>query len=468
MRLPARESDEVSLAGYELVARLVHVSDTHIVDEESPARFAGAHDLVHSAWRPYEAYSCQLFDGVIRAINRLHANGQDVNFVVHTGDACDNSQHNELAWFLDIFDGEEINPLSGPDDRLPEDVPDALLDPHAPFEAEGLWQQGMHGDAPSIPWYVVFGNHDRFAIGVFNIVEDFLGRRTAPLPFAQRPGIVLPNFLDPLAGFAHGNVTPASPGPPTLVNLPTYVAPNPERRYFNRREFIQAMFTTATLPEGHGFADADSGPSWYSVAPAPGLRLIGLDTCEPLLAIDGFPYHDGSILAEQVAFLHTELAAAAEREELVIVASHHPSASLWDGYGSALIGSTFRAVLNEYPNVILHLAGHTHINRVTDREGYVELETCSTLDLPQEARIIEIWRNTADDTIAIKYEMLSHLDDALPLVFDDPMRVLREEAQNIARQDPRGEARIKAADAAAPLAGTPADRNGVRFLKLGE
>lgn len=459
-------SEEQSLAGYELVARLVHVSDTHVMDEESPARFAGAHDLVHSAWRPYEAYSSQLLDGIVRVTNRLHASGRNVDFVLHSGDACDNSQQNELAWFLDILDGNEVSPLSGPDDRQPEDIPGASLDPHAPFTPEGLWRQDVQGSAPTIPWYIVFGNHDRFSIGVFQIVEDFLGRRTAPLPFAERPGVVLPNYLDPLAGFAHGNVTPADPGPPDFLNLPSYVAPNAERRFFNRREFIQAMFTTLSQPVGHGFADADSGPSWYSVAPVPGLRLIGLDTCEPLLGINGFPYQDGSILAEQVAFLQAELAAATERSELVIVASHHPSASLWDGYGSALIGSTFRALLNEYPNVILHLAGHSHINRVKDRTGYIEIETCSTIDLPQEARIIEIWRNAADQTVAIKYEMLSHLDDTLPLVSTDPLRAMREQAYQIASQEIGGTARLKADEAGAKLEGESSDRNGVRYLKV--
>ena len=70
LRLPSRQSAEVNLAGFTLAARIIHISDSHIIDEESPARFAGAQEIVRSAWRPYEAYSTQLLDGALRAANR--------------------------------------------------------------------------------------------------------------------------------------------------------------------------------------------------------------------------------------------------------------------------------------------------------------------------------------------------------------------------------------------------------------
>ncbi|MFH1416959.1 MAG: metallophosphoesterase [Planctomycetota bacterium] len=462
LRLPARQSPPAHLAGYELLCRIAHITDTHIVDEESPARFAGAQDITSSAWRPYEAHSTQLLDGIIREINRIHASGRTIDFVVHTGDTCDNSQSNELAWLLDLFDGGEINPLTGPDDRPPETRPDPLMDPHAAFQAQGLYQSAVHGDAASVPWYVVFGNHDRFAIGVFPIFQDFLGRRTAPLPFSERPGILLPNFFDPLAGFTHGTVTPANPGPPPLLDPPAFVLPNPGRGYFNKGEFISAMFTTTTGPPGHGFVDPQTDHAWYSVSPTPGLRLIGLDTCEPAHKIEGFPYQDGSILGPQVDFFRAELDAATQQGEVVIVTSHHPSASLWEGYGSVLIGSTFRELLNEYPNVILHLAGHSHHNLVSNRLGYVEIETCSTLDLPQEGRIVEIWRNPADGTVAIAYDMFSHLDDDLPALGDDPLRSLRRAAQQTAQADATAAQRQKRWDpSGADPHGRPADRTGL-------
>lgn len=468
LRLPSRESAEINLADFTLIARIIHISDSQLIDEESPARFAGAQELVRSAWRPYEAYSTQLLDGTLRAANRIHASGRAADCLVLTGDTCDNAQTNELRWLLDVFDGRTIDPRSGPDDRAVETLPDPLMDPHASFSAQGLYRTGSHGDMPSIPWYAVFGNHDRFGIGVFAVFENLFGRRVAELPFARRPGVFLPTVFDPVGAWTHGKVTPAEPGPPAFLELPAYVEPNPDRKYFNQREFIRAMFMTESGPAGHGFADPETGPSWYSVSPVEGLRLIGLNTCEPAHQIAGFPYQDGSISAEQVAFLRDELPAAEKRGELVVVASHHPSGSLWAGYGSALIGSEFRALLSEYPHVVAHLAGHTHRNRVTARDTYLEIETCSTLDLPQEGRIVEIWRRNADGLVAIKYEMFSHLDEQLPVLGIDPLRAMRAAAQAIAQADQGGAARQKRLDPTGvnPY-GSAVDRSGMVLLQRG-
>ncbi len=461
-RLPARASGGFDPTGHTLLARITHVSDMHLVDEQSPARFAGAQVITRSAWRPYEAYSAQLFDGIVRAANRIHAAGQTVDFLVQTGDACDNAQSNELAWLLAVLDGERVDPLSGPDDRPLDTRPTQDLDPHSAFDPQGLFRQGVHGEAGSIPWYGVFGNHDAYSIGVFPIFEGFLGHRVAPLPLEGRPDIVLPGDLDPVGFLTHGRVTPAMPGPPDLFALPQWVEPNAARFFFNKREYIRAMFSTSTGPPGHGFLDAETGPTWYSVSPVPGLRLIGLDTCDPAHKIPGFFYMDGSVSAEQLAFLRSELAAARDRDELVIVASHHPSADLQAIYGTAVVGSAFRSVLNEFPNVILHLAGHTHRNRVSDRDGYIEIETCSTLDMPQEGRLVEIYRDDVTGDVTIAYEMFSHLDDTLPALGDDPLRPLRQRAREIAAEDGGAASRQRQRDpTGADPAGTTADRQGV-------
>lgn len=437
--LPARESARETIDG-ELVARFVHITDMHVVDEESPARFAGAHAFTRSAWRPYEAYSTQLFDGILRTANRIHASGRPIDFLIHTGDACDNAQRNELEWLLGVLDGGEVNPLTGPDDRPASARPLPALDPHAAFVAQGLYRAGVHGEAASIPWYGVFGNHDVYSIGVFPIVEDAPGRRRAPLPLDWRPDLLLPGELNPLSPVAHGNVTPARPGPPDLFALPTWVEPKPERAFFSRQEFIAAMFDTQTGPPGHGFSSPD-GPGWYSLSPGAGLRLIGLDSCDPVQVVPGLFYADGAISSAQLAFLEGQLAAADAAGEWVIVASHHPSAYLLEIFGTAVNAAAFRALLNAHPSVILHLAGHSHRNRVTDHGGYLEIETCSTLDAPQEGRLIEIWRSVESGEATVAYEMFSHLDDALPPLGDDPLRALREEAHAIAAARPGASAR---------------------------
>lgn len=430
--LPPRDSGPVDAAGLTLVTRFVHVSDTHVVDEESPARFAGAHMITPSAWRPYEAYSTQLVDGILRATNRTHAAGRTIDFLVHTGDACDNAQANELAWFITLFEGGLLDPRSGPDDRRPDQRPEADRDPHAPFVAQGLYRQGVHGDERSIPWYFVLGNHDVYAIGVFPIFADADGRRFAPLPLDWRPGLLLPTRLDPLADRAYGNVTPAGPGPPCLFETPQPVVPNAGRAYVDKKAFLTAVATSASSPAS----------AWYSVAPRPGLRLVGLDTTEAATKWPGGFYMEGALSAAQVEFLRAELEAATDRGEWVIVATHHPSEALSPALGSAVTGPQFRALLRGHPHVVLHLAGHRHRNRVTDYGGYLEIETCSTLDAPQEGRVIEIWTDDLTDQIVIAYEMFSHLADHVPALGDDPLRPLRQDAHELAQ---RGRAGTKAA-----------------------
>lgn len=463
--LPARERFDDVPPGFSRVVRIAHISDTHIIDTLSPARFPGAHQITRSAWRPYEAYSTQVFDGIVRAINRMHAAGDGIDFVVHTGDACDNVQVNELEWLLGVMDGDRVDPLSGPDDRPAADRPPPLLDPYASFEAQGLYRDGVHGEAASVPWYIVFGNHDVYAIGVFPIVTDLFGRRLAPLPLPERPGLVLPVYLHPTSAVAYAHVTPASPGPPALLTTPQIITPSAERRFFDRRAFIRAMFTTATGPPGHGFADPETGESWYSVAPLPGLRLIGLDTCDHPRLIEGLPFHEGGMSLTQRRFLRAELDAAEADGELVVVVSHHPSNSLMTLYGGAIGAEQFRALLNEYPNVVLHLAGHTHRNRVNDHGGYIEIETCSTLDPPQEARIVEIWQDDLDGTLMIRYFMFSHIEDTLPPLGDDPLRAMRETARSIALKDDAARRRQMMYDpTGADPRGTPFDRRAEIFL----
>ncbi|MGD8450481.1 MAG: metallophosphoesterase [Phycisphaerae bacterium] len=462
--LAARDSTADEQPDLTLVARLVQITDTHVVDEESPARFPGANALASSAWRPQESYSAQILDGIIRTVNRIHAGGRTVDFLIHTGDACDNAQGNELGWVLADLDGGTIDPLTGPDDRPADERPAAELDPHAPFQAQGLYRQGVHGDLPSIPWYILLGNHDVHGIGVFPIYERADGHRVAPLPLPLRPGWLLPLELDPVADETHGRITPADPGPPTLLELPEPVTPNPARAYFSKAEFIDALFESATEPTGHGFAGATDGHTWYSVSPTAGLRLIGLDTTDRTARLAGQLYHDGALSRAQRDWLRGELDAAVARDELVIVASHHPTQAVYSGYGVEVEGEELRALLAACPNVVLHVAGHKHRNRVIDRGGYLEIETCSTLDWPEEGRLVEVWR-AADGQIVITYEMFSHLNDTLPPVGDDPLRGLREVAHELARTDKSAAARRLGLDAdESEPAGTSTDREGHYIL----
>lgn len=459
--LPARESEPVNADGLRLLLRLAHISDTHLVDEESPARFAGGHMITDSAWRPFESYSTQLLDGIIRTVNRIHASGRTIDFLLHTGDACDNVEMVEYGWFLGLLDGGAISPLTGPDDRPPATRPPPELDPHAIYEARGLYRRGVHGELSSIPWYALLGNHDVYSIGVFPIFERESGHRVAPLPLEGRPGLVLPVVLDPVASQAYGRVTPAEPGPPCLFERPRYVEPNPARAFFDKGEYAQALFDTTSGPEGHGFAGAPEWGMWYSVNPVAGVRLIGLDTTDAVTKDAGGLYFDGAVSRVQLDYLRQELELARERDELVIVATHHPSGTLATLAGTQVLGDEFRRLLAEHPNVVLHLCGHRHRHRVMDHGSYLEIETCSTLDLPQEGRLIELWRDDRDGSVTIAYEVFSHLDDSLPPLGEDPLRALREEAYALAVVDKGATARQMRLDpSGAQPAGREHDRRG--------
>lgn len=455
--LPARLLDPPDTGSLRLVARIAHVSDTQIVDSQSPARFTGTYTIVPSAWRAWENCSTQLMDGIIRSVNRIHAAGSRIDLLVHTGDVTDNVQTNELAWFMTVMEGGTVWPLSGPDDRPLDARPEPTLDPYAPFDAQGLYRVGVHGDAPSIPWYVLFGNHDTHCIGTFPIIDGDGGSRVAPLPLAGRPGLLLPTILDPTASWAYSALSPADPGPPRLLNWPASVVANADRRFFTREEFVSAMFGTQTAPDGHGFA-SPGGRRWYSVSPVPGLRLIALDTSDEPGPVAGMPYAEGCISQWQLEFLQNELDAAVVRGERVIVATHHPSNSLEVLYGSSVGPEEFRALLNACPNVVVHLAGHRHINRVVERGGYVEIETCSTMDAPQEARILELWEDETDGSTVVSYRTFSELGDEVPALGADPLRPLRLEARALAARGRTGGA-DRPVDDADP-AGGPGDRAG--------
>jgi len=440
---PAEYNAPAATGSLRRVARIVHVTDTHLVDTLSPARYAGIDPLAGSAWRPHEACSTQILDGIVRAINRRHGSGDSIDFVVHTGDACDNAQRNELNWLIAVMDGDSVDPLSGPDDRPVAGRPPASVDPYLPFEAEGLYRQGVHGSAPSIPWYIVRGNHDVYALGVFPIFEGAAGERFAPLPLDHRPGFLLPVRLDPESWLAYGNITPAAPGPPPALAFPRLVVPSRLRRYVTTADYVSILHGSVSSPPGHGFDASPASATWYTVSPVSGVRLIGLDTTAAVNIAPASVHSEGALTRTQLDFLSAELVAAVARDELVIVATHHPSASLSPLWGSEVSPEELRAVLRECPNVVVHLCGHTHRHRVSNQGGYLEIETASTLDWPQEARCIELWQDEATDEVIVAYEVFSHLDGPPDPPDADPLRGLREVAYELARQDAGAAARRK-------------------------
>ena len=60
-----------------------------------------------------------------------------------------------------------------------------------------------------------------------------------------------------------------------------------------------------------------------------------------------------------------------------------------------MLADEFQDALGQFDNVIMHLAGHTHIHRVTKNEpadghAYWEAESAALADMPHQMRMVEI------------------------------------------------------------------------------
>ena len=93
------------------LATFAQLTDTHVRDEESPARVPFLDRTggpFTSTFRPQEAFSTQTLDAAVRAVNR-----EKPQAVFVTGDITDNAQRNELTMALDTLNGKTVDPDSG-------------------------------------------------------------------------------------------------------------------------------------------------------------------------------------------------------------------------------------------------------------------------------------------------------------------------------------------------------------------
>jgi 3',5'-cyclic AMP phosphodiesterase CpdA len=409
--------------------RLVHITDPQVIDEESPARSVRTESLIAPSWRPHEALAIHTLDATLQRINTLHnagrANGRPVDFVVMTGDLCDLAQENELQWFMDTMDGQEVTADSGALDGTEREAPESL-NPKLPYHAAGLNRE--------IPWYTCYGNHDGLATGTFPI-----DRSTALPELWSAP--LLPivadaigfheidpawNFMLPAADFSPAIITGAAGAPlrdnGTVLDLDALesgpIEPDPARRFLSRRTFIEAHLESTTLPRGHGFTERSLAREevWYSVRPLPEVpvRLIVFNSVATGPHY-GLPLYYGVLTRRHFEdFLVPALEAAEAAGEWVILASHHPSVDFDLPYFQDRVSTgEFRETLSRYPGVVVHLAGHTHRNNASIIPGehpYIEIETGAIIDYPQEGRMLDLFVAEDGASIRIESRMFSHAD----------------------------------------------------------
>lgn len=441
------------------ILRFVHTADFQLFDDESSPVINGNYlDPIlepaianASAQRLQEEFGDEIVNAMEVTINACHAS-DPLAFMIATGDIIDDDLLNETRRYIDNLDG-----VSGADTayefhcgyltHTPTGAPKAGA-PACPPEARAAF---------AIPTGKLVPDSQPFAPDP--------GDPTYRNPITRTPR----QMAETLAASAAGGSRALAPGlPPALrcrfdepgcangrLAIPHYavlgnhdVIPRgtvtmqqpfqagtyADGRYFfeSRREFINEFFftTPAPGPVGHGFnhveaprfADADDrNDGWYAFDAGP-FRMIVLDTTYDGVRpefhrdgdtsaqtggwVQGNELSDPSGLAEgwmaqqQMEWLEGELQASATRP--VIVFGHHPDRSFED----AEAGRTLDRTLGSLGNVVAHVSGHTHENRVTPclpgacavagadagvAHPFWRVETASLIDWPIEGRIVEVF-----------------------------------------------------------------------------
>jgi len=395
--------------------RFFVITDMHITDKESPAQlivfgFEGGSPEVYSG---VMLYTPHVLDAAVQTINALHE--QDpIDFGVSLGDACDNTQYNELRWYIDVLDGKTVSPQSGEKD---DPIPGPLNDYQDEFQAAGL--------SKDIPWYQVRGNHDHYWMGSLPVNDRIRAAHLGEEILDMGNIITDPRGADS-RGFYTGAIDGSTPygdvigaGPEAAFPTPPKVpAADPDRRVLSRQDWMREFFDTSSEPSGHGFTDADVEKVFacYAVEPKPDVpvKFIALDDTggdDPGKLGCGHPFVD----QERYDWLVAELDKGQAEGKLMIIGAHVPIAVEKPG---SLLGwspiacvteDEFIAKLQSYPNLILWIAGHRHLNVITplpspDPErpelGFWQVETSSLRDFPQQFRTFDIVHN-GDATVSI-------------------------------------------------------------------
>jgi metallophosphoesterase (TIGR03767 family) len=401
-----------------------HLSDFRIVDEESPLRREWADEcsppLDVTSFRPQETLSVQAAAALIVAANAVSTSPltrRPVDLAVHTGNATNNAHYNELRWFLDLMDGKPVYPDSGAigyqgvQTQSPASAYDDLLDTaQRPFTPKGL----------AFPWLTVLGNRDILVEG--NFVADERAERFAA--GAQKLMRVGPDALDEACATdgAPGLLTATSiyNDPETVIRG---VGSDGNRRVLAASDWMAEHYASAALPgpPGHGLPQPNvaEGKAYYVHEAGP-VAFIVLDT------VNRAGSADGSLDEAQFQWLEEQLAlrssgyfdeagatiSTANPDRLIVVVSHHPAERMLipfaDEGARLFVGEDLENMLHRFPNVLLHITGHTRQQTIKAKpdpgEGgrgvYWQVTTGGSIDLAMQGRLLEVVDNK-DGTVSI-------------------------------------------------------------------
>lgn len=480
-----------------------HVSDIHVVDEESPGRveyFDACGSDFNGAYRVQEALSTQIGNSMLKRLNKISsgpATGVPLDFVISTGDNVDNNQRNETRWFIDLLDGATIDPNSGGSDYdgyTTEQFSGALDD-----EDLKRAQEAFDAVGTKSPWYAVLGNHDglvqgnvpanpsfeAFAVGGSKVFSSIEGYEDCP------EGTDFPSIA---GAIERAFATSARPVPP-----------DPDRHFLSKDELIAEYFETSGKPVGHGLGSAPKvagkRQGYYTFKVAPRVLGISLDT----IAHDGGG-PNGHIPDSQFRWLERKLKRNSTRfykdgrrrfnragkDKLIVLFSHHSSVTLNNPPGgggddpyhcfrtsdapNCELGAGLYGLIRRFPNVVAWVNGHEHNNAVRPyprgpkqrnrARGFWEINTAAHIDWPQQSRVIELAYKPgkgAKDNLFIYATVVDHA--ASPVVPDPETVPVEDYLAALGRVEAYHDACERSGQAKCEAPGRPRDRNVKLVMK---
>jgi metallophosphoesterase (TIGR03767 family) len=486
--------------GRRALACVAHITDLHIGDVQSPARFEFLnHEFRDPRFaplvpvqRPQEALTPHALAALVRTLNGDLAGpvtGAPLELVLTGGDVIDNGQHNEVRTLMRLLDGGLVEPNSGgsgyegvqspawpddiywvPDGRpgapdlfrrehgfplLPGLVERALL----PFETPGL----------RVPWLGCHGNHDSLCQGVGMMTPDL----QAALVAGRKP-VAIPAGLDRDSAHAIFVSRPEA----FLAGPSLDVTPDAERRHCTLSEFV-AAHAQAGNPPRHGFDERNlRGGTADHVHDSPEVRFIVLDTaCRAGSAAGCLDEAQLAWLEDRLTEVHSTFRGHDGRpvrtgagDRIVVIVSHHGSEELTGvcphrNGAVPQAGPRLLPTLLRFDNVALWLNGHTHAHAIRPRPepagqgpGLWEVTTGSLVDWPCQARLVELFE--ADHgVLGIATTLIDHDGPADP--------ALAQTSAEMAALHRQLAANLSWAGFGSGAEGTRLDRNAVLLRRRG-
>ena len=422
---------------------LIHITDTHICDAQSPARveyldrYADPHHPASSivgtligTYRAHEILTTQVLESAVQAINRIDlapVTKTAISAVLITGDLTDNAQSNELDWLTTLLLGGKLRADSGAKDKwegvggefyspffwnphgtpkgerndFPRDlygfptIPELLHAIRQPFYSSGL----------KYPFLAVHGNHDALLQGTVVPNEELRESVTSDEKIFELSDEEALQALSKVS--EQGPAAYPSPIAPKVMT----VSADESRDFLSPIEWNINFYRE---DEDNGISSQHLGSDRkYWRKDYESIIILALDTVNP------FGGWQGSIDQEQFNWLKEQVEQI--KDKYIVITSHHPIQDIYNGYSPSarrVLGAEIETYLITKPAVIAWICGHTHRHRIAYfgpdiTRGFYQIETSSLIDWPQQGRIIEIFL-TQDDEICIASTVFNHQGSILP------------------------------------------------------